>query len=137
MTRLVHTTIPINYSVVKYLPKTDNYAFRTWNKYILQSFGIRRKTKETGEVLENLSLRKEPIDNADTLSIPKGYEMFCPMEIKGDWVRIKYDCFYNDENNPHEGEPCHDFISKCTNSLTGWLRWRQENNLRIDIMLMP
>jgi hypothetical protein len=49
----------------------------------------------------------------------------------------EYDCFYNDDNNPNEGEPCHNFIDKCKNPLTGWLRWRQENKLLIDIFLMP
>lgn len=127
----------INYSEIKYFPKIKKYEFMTWDKYILQSFGIRRLTAETGDISQKLPLRHEPNDNATILTIPKGQEMFCPMEIKGDWVKVKYDCFYNDDNNPNEGEPCHNFIDKCKNPLTGWLRWRQENKLLIDIFLMP
>ena len=129
--------ILVNYSDIKYLPKTKDYNFKTWNEYLLQSYGIRRLTTETDGISVNFPLRILPNENADTLIIPKGYEMFCPMEIKGDWVQVKYDCFYNEDNNPHETEPCHNFIDNCKNSLTGWLRWRQENNLLIDIFLMP
>ncbi len=127
----------INASDTKYFPKTKSYDFKTWDEYILQSYGIRRLTANTGEISAILPLRIAPKDNADTLAIPQGYEMFCPMDIKGDWVKVKYDCFYNDENSLHEGEPCHDFIDQCKNPLTGWLRWRQENKLLIDIFLMP
>lgn len=127
----------INYSDIKYFPKTKNYDFKTWGEYILQSFGIRRLTSETGGISQQLPLRNQANDNAAVLTIPKGLEMFCPMEIKGDWVEVKYDCFYNNDDNPNEGEPCHNFIDKCKNPLTGWLRWRQENKLLIDIFLMP
>ena len=129
--------ILINYSDIKYFPKTKSYDFKTWDQYILQSFGIRRLSAQTGDITASLPLRIEPSDNADTLPILKGHEMFCPIEVKGDWVKVKYDCFYNDENNPNEGEPCHNFIGKCKNPLTGWLRWRQESKLLIDIFLMP
>lgn len=125
----------INYSEFKYLPRTTNYNLKTWEEYIMQSFGIRRLSVDNVSV--GSKIRIEPNDKADTLTIPKGHEMFCPMEIKGDWVKVKYDCFYNDENNPNEGEPCHNFIYKCENPLTGWLRWREQKRLLIDIFLMP
>ncbi|HYG39528.1 MAG TPA: hypothetical protein VD908_12950 [Cytophagales bacterium] len=127
----------VNFSEIKYLPKTKNYDFKTWDEYISQSFGIRRLINNKGDFSKNYSLRIKPNDNADTLVIPKGHELFCPMEIKGDWIKVRYDCFYNDENNSYEGEPCHNYIDKCKNPLTGWLRWRQENQLLIDIFLMP
>ncbi len=127
----------VNYSDIKYLPKTKDYEFETWENYILQSYGIRRKTTENGDIEENLPLRTKPNENAETLKIPSGFEMFCPIELKGDWVKVKYDCFYNVEDNPHDGEPCYEFIQECNNTLTGWLRWRQENKLLIDIFMMP
>ncbi|MBB6005221.1 hypothetical protein [Arcicella rosea] len=127
----------VNFSDIKYLPKTKNYDFKTWDEYISQSFGIRRLTNDNGDISKKYTLRIKPEDNADTLVIPKGHELFCPMEIKGDWIKVRYDCFYNDENNSYEGEPCHNYIDKCKNPLTGWLLWRQENHLLIDIFLMP
>jgi len=127
----------VNFSEIKYLPKTKNYEFETWDEYISQSFGIRRLTNDNGDISEKYALRIKPEDNSDKLIIPKGHELFCPMEIKGDWIKVRYDCFYNDENNSHEGEPCYSYIDKCKNPLTGWLRWRQENQLLIDIFSMP
>jgi hypothetical protein len=82
-------------------------------------------------------VRLGPSDGSKVLTIPQGFEMFCPMEIRGDWVKVRYDCFYNDENNPHEGEPCHNFIDECKDPVTGWLKWRNENKILIDIFLMP
>lgn len=127
----------VNFSDIKYLPKTKNYDFKTWDEYISQSFGIRRLTNNNGINFKNHTLRIQPNDNADTLAIPKGHELFCPIEIKGDWIKVRYDCFYNDENNLYQGEPCHNYIDKCKNPLIGWLRWRQENQLLIDVFLMP
>lgn len=127
----------VNYSDIKYLPNTEHYKFKSWNDYIIHSFGIRRLHNKAGGIQSYLPLRKEPNEKSDTLAIPKGYEMFCPLEIKGDWIKVKYDCFYNQESNPHEGEPCHGYIDECNNPLTGWLRWRQDNKLLIDIFLMP
>ena len=63
--------------------------------------------------------------------------MFCPLEVQGDWVRVRYDCFYNKASNPHEGQPCSEYIAQCKTAPTGWLRWRQDNKLVIDIMLLP
>ena len=74
----------VNYSDFKYLPKTKSYEFKTWEEYILQSFGIRRLTVDTDSILVSNPLRVKPRDNSDTLIIPKGHEMFCPMEIKDD-----------------------------------------------------
>jgi hypothetical protein len=119
---------------IKYLPKNKNYQFKTWENYILESFGVRReyRTVATTQVL-----RTEPSDNAGALSVPQGLELFCPMEIKGNWLKVKYDCFYNTTDNRHEGEPCHSYIESCEEPLTGWLKWRDKNNLLIDIFLMP
>jgi hypothetical protein len=127
----------VNFSDVKYLPKTKKYEFKTWDEYISQSYGIRRLLNENGDVSKKYTLRIKPEDNSDTLAIPNGLELFCPMKIEGDWIKVRYDCFYNEENNSYEGEPCHNYINKCKNPLTGWLRWRKENHLLIDIFLMP
>lgn len=126
----------VNYNESKYLPKTKAYVFKSWNEYIMSSFGIRRSiSPERNYTVSHQPLRKQFSEKSDTLSIPSGYEMFCPVEIKGDWLRVKFDCFYNDENNKHEGEPCYNYIDKCKNPVSGWFKWRDGNKLLIDIFL--
>jgi hypothetical protein len=127
----------VNYSDIKFLPKTKKYQFLDWKEYILQSYGVRRLKKGIDDILENLPLRIEPNNLSDTISLPKGLEMFCPIELKGDWVKVKYDCFYNKKDNENEGKPCHEYIDKCEEPLIGWLRWKKENKLCIAVFLMP
>ncbi|MFY0256026.1 hypothetical protein ACDQ55_18970 [Chitinophaga sp. 30R24] len=124
-----------NYNEIKYLPKNKNYRFQTWETYIMQSYGIRRGTDSKGSTIFPQTLRKMPEDNADTLTIPEGYEMFCPLQMKGDWLQVKYDCFYNDDQD--SSEPCREYINACQPSLTGWLQWRKDNKVLVDIFLMP
>lgn len=127
----------INRSETKYLPKKQ-IQFETWEQYLLHSFGVRRKTAVTEEEDKPLTdLRITPSDTAAILPLPAGHEMFCAMQVQGDWLQVKYDCFYNDEDSKYEGQPCHTFIDKCDNAQTGWIRWRQDNKLLIDIFLMP
>jgi len=95
-----------SYSSEKYLPKTKDYGFKTWNDYILESFGVRRLLENTNTVEESNLLRATPSDNSQSIRIPEGHEMFCTIEIQGDWVKVKYDCFYNQVDKPHEGQPC-------------------------------
>jgi|GEM_PF-1615253 hypothetical protein len=129
--------ILVNYSDIKYLPKTNEYTFKRWKEYILESYGIRRLTNQNGSIAENRPLLKQPTDQADILVIPEGFEMFCPMEIRGDWIKVTYDCFYNVNESREEEETCHEYIAECKNPLIGWLRWRQKNQLLIDIILGP
>jgi len=126
----------INYDELKYLPKTKDYVFKSWQDYINESYGIRRLTAEGKNIskIHLQPLRKSPVNEADTLVLPAGYEMFCPVEIKGDWLRVKFDCFYNDDNNKHEGEPCRDYIDQCKNPVSGWLKWKDGNKLLVDIL---
>lgn len=126
--------VVVNYNTIKYLPKSKGYEFATWTDYIMQSFGIRRN-KDNAK--SHQPLRVSPTATADTLSISGKYEMFCPVEVKGDWVKAKFDCFYNDDNSKHEGEPCQNYISECKDPVTGWIKWRDGNKVLIDILLMP
>ena len=117
----------------EFLPKTKAYEFKTWEQYILGSFGVRREIKGGSEQ----QLKEQPLEDSKDLEIPEGHELYCPMEMKGDWIKVKYDCFYNTENNPHEGQPCSTYIDKCDKPLTGWIKWRIQNELLIGIFLMP
>jgi hypothetical protein len=120
----------INFDQIKYIPNIKSYTFKSWGDYILQSYGIRRLIDNaTGDISERQSLRKSPKANSEFITIPEGQELFCPIEIKDDWVKVKYDCFYNQNDNPHDGEPCHDYIEKCNNPVTSWLKWRQDNKV--------
>ncbi len=56
----------VNFSDIKYLPKTKNYNFETWEEYILQSYGISRMERLTGNVSKKHPLRINPDDKADT-----------------------------------------------------------------------
>lgn len=129
--------ILINYKEVKYLPKTTLYVFKTWETYLLQSFGVKRLANPKGDNGSVQPLKTAPGEAADTLSVPAGQELFCPVQLQGDWLEVKYDCFYNEADNPHEGTPCDQYISQCKTPLTGWLRWRKGEHLLIDIFLMP
>lgn len=124
----------VSYGTIKYLPKSKGYQFVNWTNYIMQSFGVRRNRSK---IESHQPLRISPTANADTLSIPGKYEMFCPVEVKGDWVKVRFDCFYNDDNNKHEDESCQSYISECKDPVTGWLKWRDGNKVLIDILLMP
>ena len=115
----------VNYSDVKYMPNT--YEFKTWEDYILQSDGV---GLQEGYYQP---LRKEPNSTGDTIELtPSEREVMCPQEIKGDLLKVQYDC------NPHQGADsleagCHMYIEQCKNPLTGWLKWKQENKLLIGI----
>lgn len=131
-------TVLADSTTVKYIRKsTDGIVFKYWNEYILESFGIRRKRADELTNKSSHLLRAAPAESAPSIDVPSGHEMFCPMEVQNDWVKVRYDCFYNREQNPHEGEPCHNFIDQCENPVTGWLKWRDGNELLIDIFLMP
>ena len=132
-----HFKVLINFDQIKYLPNIQAYNFKTWGDYILQSYGLSRKIEHNGDRKDNQPIYHEPNENSKLVPIPTGLEMFCPMEVKGDWVKVKWDCFYNVEDNPHSGAPCHDFIDKCKNPLTGWVKWRQDNTVLVEIYLMP
>ncbi len=121
--------IIVNQSEIKYFPKTTEYIFENWNDYIINSYGIRRKKEQP--------LMQFPEESSDTLLVPNGYDMFCPIEIKKDWVKVKCDCFYNEEQNEQTGEPCSSYINKCKNPLTGWIRWKKGSQLLVDIFLLP
>ncbi|QHL87901.1 hypothetical protein GU926_10850 [Nibribacter ruber] len=126
----------VNNNQIKYFPKKKEYEFKTWENYILNGVGIRRATNENGSPANERPLQKNPSETSESIKIPEGHEHFCPLEVNGDWVKVTYNCFYNLERDPYEGEPCQ-FIDKCANPTTGWLKWREENKILIDIFLMP
>jgi len=125
------------FNEIKYLPKEKTNEVISWDKYLLKSYGIAKYYDgNIGKRLEQ-PFRESPSEEAAIANIPKDAEMLCPMEIKGDWVKVQYDCFYNQKQNKYEGQPCHDFIEKCKPAQMGWIKWRDKNKILIDIFLMP
>lgn len=129
--------ILIGFDEIKYLPKVKEYVTISWQDYILSSYGIKRLTVEDDKQVTEQAIKKSPSENSESINFPKGLELLCPMEIKGNWVKVQYDCFYNQEENKYEDQPCHDFIYKCKPAQTGWIKWRNKNKILIDIFLMP
>lgn len=127
--------ILINEKDIKYIPRNINYVFWTWDDYLIQSHGIRRK-REPIEY-KTQTVRSEPIETSTIVELPnERHELFCVLEVKGDWIKIRYDCFYNKSKNPHEGMPCSTYINECENSIIGWLKWRDNSEILIDIFTM-
>lgn len=125
----------VNEQDIKYVPKSINYVFWSWEEYLTESHGIRRKIENID--FKNQHVRQQPNNSAEPVKLPdEKFELFCVLEVKGDWIQVKYDCFYNTTQNPHEGMPCSTYIDECTNSATGWIRWRIGNEITIDIFLM-
>ena len=126
----------VNKQDVKYVPNNVNYVFWSWENYLTGSYGIRRRIEI--ERFKKQPLRQQPNNSAEVVILPnERFELFCVMEVRGDWVKVKYDCFYNALQNPHEGMPCSTYIDECTNPVTGWLKWRIDNEITVDIFLMP
>ncbi|MCQ0112608.1 hypothetical protein [Zhouia amylolytica] len=125
-----------NNDEIKYIPKTIDYVFWSWEEYLTESFGIRRKRDDIN--IKNQPIKSSPDLNSSTIQLPdERYELLCVLAVKDDWIKIKYDCFYNKDNNQNEGMPCSTYISECTDSAIGWLKWKNDNKLLIDIFTMP
>ena len=125
-------SVLIDSSTVAYAPRNDQYTFNQWGEYITSSLGIRRKP----EFMKDNPLKPEPTSKGKSISLPKGNESLCAMEVKGDWVKVKYDCFQTKDNNEYLGEPCVLYISLCETQV-GWIKWRDEETLLIDLFLIP
>jgi hypothetical protein len=133
-TSATYFKVLINYDEIKYLPRSGDYTFESWEEYVFNSFGgiKRRSDKKTSYQ----PLRKSPEDNADTITIKNSDATFCPMEMRGDWINVKYDCYQNIEDVPGEPRHCQEHIGKCGNTSTGWIRWKKGNQILIEIYLM-
>lgn len=123
------------YDEIKYLPKEKTKEAISWEKYLLRSYGI-AKHYESNKRLEQ-PFRKDPSEKAAIADFPKDAEQLCPLEIKGDWVKVQYNCFFDQADNKYEGKPCHDYIAKCKPAQSGWMKWKENNKILIDIYLMP
>jgi hypothetical protein len=127
------------FNEIKYLSKIKANLTTSWEDYILNSFAVGKLSDEHGKTAFEQPFRKSPSEKAALVKFPADAEMLCPLEIKGDWVKVRYDCFTNGnrESNKYEGQPCHTYIEKCKPAQTAWIKWRERNTILIDILLMP
>lgn len=123
--------ILVNEGDLKYAPRTSAFVYLSWESYFKQSFGVRRKEKSS-------PLRQQPDVSAKVVSLPnETHELLCVLAVEGDWMQVKYDCFYNREENPQEGKACSYYMDQCGQSATGWLKWREGNQITMDVFTMP
>lgn len=125
----------VNENDIKFVPKNFKYVFWSWEEYLLQSHGVRRKIEN--DEFRNQPIRELPEESSKEIEMPnERFELLCVIEFKGDWIKVKYDCFYNQSSNSYEGLPCSEYIEECKDPSIGWLKWRDKNELLVDIFLM-
>lgn len=88
--------------------------FETWEKYILQVFAVGFDTKENPLLTSPQSEIKKSVEPNTT---------FFPVEVKGEWLKVKWDksTETRKENNKQD---------------TGWLRWKKDGKLFIELFNM-
>ena len=114
----------VNYSQIKYLPRTKEYVFRAWDSYILESGGLSCSPQHDSTYV----LRQAPSLNSDSVVVHDyhGIRGFCPVEVKGDWVKVIYTC-------PYYECGIHSSKSECGDRKTAWLKWKKKNKLLVYI----
>jgi len=88
-----------------------NFVFESWEKNILHAFSVNfdKEKKPVKERPDSTSKNVSSIANED--------DIYVPVEIKGDWIKLKW-------GNVFEERPVYTF---------GWVRWRAGEMLLIDI----
>ncbi|WP_211344328.1 hypothetical protein [Flavivirga rizhaonensis] len=127
--------ILVGLNKVKYVKNSKHWNFISWTELITNSFGVTRKRNSR----ESNKLRISKSDNSKEIPIElKTHENFCVNQLKDNWVNVKYDCIYaTDQYIDYEGEPCSNYIDKCPDNKTGWIMWKKDGELLIQIYLRP
>lgn len=94
-----------------WLKESKNVEFKDWLQDMKTSFAIGRLNKENNPLLT------KPDPTAQKV-IFDGDESFDVIEMKGDWIKV------NSKNLPSETTKI---------SITGWIRWRDNNCLLIEM----
>ena len=96
----------------KYFRKADgSLKFESWENHVLQSFSV------TFEWRENPIL-EEPGGKVIDVNLSK-IERFSADEIKGEWLRVKWDSEPNPNDDPQKAK-------------FGWIKWKVKERLLID-----
>lgn len=117
--------ILINGNQEKYVPRIYGKIFENWPTYIFGSIGgINLPMNEE----EGYYIHMTPLETADKMAVQ--VNAFCPLDVQGDWVKVKLDCYTFDEKS---AEDCHLYIDECKSTPVGWIRWRKGNKILIGI----
>jgi hypothetical protein len=127
--------ILIGYNQAKYIKVADYWRLTTWKNLIEESFGVTRK--RDSRVSNKLRSSKSEESSEIALEL-KTHENFCVNSLEGSWLNVKYDCIYaTDKYIEFEGQPCINYIDKCDNNKIGWIKWKEEGELLVQIYLRP
>jgi len=98
---------------IKIAGNQDLLKFKTPEKHLMESYPYLYGNKNT-------PLRKEPSDKSEII---EGYSnhLYIPVEIKGDWLKVRddKDCYIGEEPSKDD--------------IVGWVRWRKDGEIIIDI----
>ena len=94
-----------------WLQENKNVKFKDWLQDMKTSFAIGRLNKESNPLLTKPNATAEK-------AVYNGDESFDVIEMKGDWIKV------NSKNLPSE---------TTKKSVIGWIRWRENNCLLIEM----
>lgn len=99
--------------LVKYVNKADkNLQFQTWEAHIFKAFSIEFDEKEN-------PLREMPDGKIKKFDYSK-HQIFSPVEIQGEWLKVDW----KTESDLDKNQLKTDF---------GWIRWKQNEKLLINL----
>jgi len=112
--------ILVNDSEIAYLPNDTNYYFKTWDAMILQS-KVERLTKDN-------PIRQECDDKSGIIENNCKYDRLTVQDViqkNGEyWLEI------------HFSPECEDYPNKNSKVKYGWIKWRMNNKLLVEILLL-
>jgi hypothetical protein len=92
--------------LIKYIRHDDlHFSFSSWDKHVLSVFSVGFDPKKN-------PLKKMPAGDAATIPFVKD-EFYLPVEIKGDWLKVKWGDVGKQEY--------------------GWIKWRSRHLLRVEL----
>jgi hypothetical protein len=97
-----------------WLKKSDLTIFRDWETFLKEMFGVARLPDQRQKI------RTLPNDNSEEINY-EGQDCFQVKSMKGDWIEI-FSADYCDES----------FTDSKTKIKSGWIKWRQGNQLLIE-----
>lgn len=112
--------ILVNDNEIAYLPNDTNYYFKTWEAMILQS-KVERLTKDN-------PIRQECDDKSGIVEYNCEYDRLTVQDVvqkNGEyWLEI------------HFSPECEEYPSKNSKVKYGWIKWRTNNKLLVEILLL-
>lgn len=123
----------VNFDEYKFFSRDKKYKIKKWGSYLFQSYGVKRKFDDSGAPLNQNHFTKNNHSDAEIIDIPGEKELFCPVKINGEWLKVKYDCNSNSYEGDHQSTPCFNYIDECDSLKQGWIKWKDRNQLLIKI----